>query len=419
MIKPIRLGLSLSLSGAYAAMGRQAEAALRLAVSDINQGGGIRVGGAQSRPVVMECLDDASDPARCAEIYRQLCFTNPVDILLGPYSSRLARAAAPIAGDARRVMINHGGADDELYARGDRTIVAVLSCASDYMARVVPLLAALKMWRKRLAIIAAPTPFAKSVARGVENACAERTAKRGGVRIRVKYSARFDPEAMRETLIPALARNRVNAVVSAGDFTHDVGVIRMLATSHLYIPVLSCVAAGVEDFGRELGDLAEGVVGPSQWEAQARITPELGPSPEEFEKRFAAEYPRIACDYPAAQAYAAAIVAKAAIEISGALDQMKLREAFSDMKTSTLFGDFQIDRVTGRQIAHQILLVQWHGGRKVIIDPEIHAETGEMNLPSGFSLILASFRILKLKIADQLAHESGDEENDNDSTPRD
>ena len=368
----------------------------------------------------MECLDDTSDPSRCAEIYRELCFTNPFDILLGPYSSRLSRAAAPVARDAGRVLVNHGGADDELYARGDRTIVGVLSCASDYMVRLLPLLGGLKMWRKRLAIIAAPTPFAKSVARGVENACAERTAKRGGVRIRVKYSARFDQEAMRETLMPALARNRVNAIVSAGDFAHDVGVIRMLATSQLYIPVLACVAAGVEEFGRELGELAEGVVGPSQWEAQAQITPELGSSPEVFEKRFAAENPMLACDYPAAQAYAAAILANAAIEQSGTLDQFKLREAFSDMKTSTLFGDFQIDRVTGRQIAHKMLLVQWHGGRKVIIDPEIHAATGELNLPSGFSLILASFRILKLKIAEQLAHEPGDDdENDNDSAPRD
>jgi len=41
----IRIGLSLSLTGAYASMGRQAEAALTLFASDTNSSGGIRLDG--------------------------------------------------------------------------------------------------------------------------------------------------------------------------------------------------------------------------------------------------------------------------------------------------------------------------------------------------------------------------------------
>ena len=59
-----------------------------------------------------------------------------------------------------------------------------------------------------------------------------------------------------------------------------------------------------------------------------------------------------------------------ALANAGALDQERMRNAFSDLRVSTLYGDFAIDRVTGRQVGHQMLLVQWHQGNKVIVEPE-------------------------------------------------
>jgi hypothetical protein len=37
------------------------------------------------------------------------------------------------------------------------------------------------------------------------------------------------------------------------------------------------------------------------------------------------------------------------------------------LETTTLYGGFQLDRLTARQIGHRVLLVQWRGGRKVMI----------------------------------------------------
>ncbi len=120
MPQRLSVGLSLSLSGAYAAMGRQAEAAIKLFVDDLNAAGGVNVGG-RTRELALRCHDDQSDARRCAEIFSALCGPERVDLLLGPYSSRLARAAAPIAEAAGMVMLNHGGADDGLYANGSST----------------------------------------------------------------------------------------------------------------------------------------------------------------------------------------------------------------------------------------------------------------------------------------------------------
>ena len=75
-----------------------------------------------------------------------------------------------------------------------------------------------------------------------------------------------------------------------------------------------------------------------------------------------------------------------------------LRAAFADLRTSTMFGDFSIDRVTGRQLGHQMLLVQWHRGKKVIIVPESHDDSGSLGVPSGLRLLLAGIEMLRLSV---------------------
>ncbi len=392
-------------------MGRQAEAALRLFVADTNSAGGVRVDG-ESRQVALECIDDASDPDQCAEIYRSLCIDNRAEILLGPYSSQLTRIAAPLAEQAGKLLVNHGGADDDLYSHDYRMLVGVLSPASDYFAGFIRLVAGLKLWRKRIAVIRSAGNFPQAVANGIERESKERYARRKGVRIRVKYAGPFDPESTPARLFPALLRNHVNALVSAGSYERDVAVMRAITKSTLNIPVLACVAAGVEKFRVDLGEDGEGIVGPSQWEEQVQIDPEIGPPPRQFASGLRAHNPAIACDYPAAQAYAASLLSKIAIESAGSIEAAKVREAFSDLRTTTFFGDFSIDRVTGRQLGHRVLLVQWHGGHKVIIDPEAHVESGTLEFPSGWRLILASLQGLKLTRGKVLRERDDEDEPD-------
>ena len=313
MAGKIRIGLSLSLTGEYAPMGRQADAALSLFASDTNSAGGIRIAG-ERRELEIECFDDASNSERCAEIYRSLCGENRVDLLFGPYSSGLARVAAPLAEQAGMLFVNHGGADDDIFSRHLRLIVGVLSPAGDYFNGFVRLVAGLKLWRKRIAIVRSSGGFAEAIANGIEREANERYARRKGVRIRVKYAGKFDPESTPAKLFPALRRNRVNALVSAGSYEYDLAVMRAVTQSSLNLPVLGCVAAGVEKFRIDLGEDAEGLVGPSQWEDQLQFRPEIGPTPREFIRSMRARSPNIACDYPAAQAYAAALVTKAALE---------------------------------------------------------------------------------------------------------
>jgi ABC-type branched-subunit amino acid transport system substrate-binding protein len=388
-MRTLTLSCSLSLTGDYARMGRQAHAALRLLAADQSQAGGVSINGARYS-LALDPHDDRSDAQECAAIYRSLCSqAHPeVRLLLGPYSSRLTRVAASVAGQRGMLLINHGGAADDLHDQRNRLIVSVLSPASDYLAGLVRLIAGLKFWRKRVAVVSAPSPFARAVVGGFEAGCAARVAHRRGVRLRLKAS--HPTAADREGLLAQLARARANVLVAAGSFEQDVELVRAAIEADLNLPVIACVAAGVAAFSAALGALANGIIGPSQWEEQLAHRTEIGPSAADFARRFRIANPGLGCDYPAAQAYAAGLVAITALKECTSLDHQQLRAALSDLRTSTLFGDFAIDRVSGRQIGHKTLLVQWHEGRKVIIDPEVHAELGALEIPSGWRLILGS-----------------------------
>jgi ABC-type branched-subunit amino acid transport system substrate-binding protein len=391
----IVLGLSLSLTGAFAPIGRQAEDALRLFVADANAAGGVTVNGEHSY-FALRCHDDRGDPNRCAGIYRELCGGTGTDVVLGPYSSRLTAVAAAIADTNGRVLVNHAGSADDLYERGHRMIVGLQTPASQYLNQFLRLLASLKFWRKRLAMIIEPTEFSHAIIAGAEDAAKQRPVRRGGVRIRLKWDEPFDPSHTPQKLVAILRRKRINALVSTGSYRHDLVVMRTITASQLKIPVLACVAAGLSRFRIDLGDRCEGIVGASQWEPNIQAIPELGPRPREFTHRMRTQTRTGECDYIAAQAYAAGVLVTEVLRQVGRINQAEMRERFGRLRTGTLFGAFGIDPETGRQLAHRMLTVQWHQGRKVTIEPGPLSDRGAIEFPSGWRLIAAGARMLKL-----------------------
>src|SRR5882757_5871125 len=175
-MRTISIGLSLPLSGEYAAIGLQIEAAMRLFASDANAAGGVEIAGERCA-LELEYRDDASRRDRAREIYRWLAFERRVNVLFGPYSTALTRVAAAVTDEAGMLLVNHGGAGDDLYPGSlntdrisdrHRMIVGVLSPASDYMCGFVRLISTLKFWRKRVAIVSSKTPFARAIAVGAE-----------------------------------------------------------------------------------------------------------------------------------------------------------------------------------------------------------------------------------------------------------
>jgi branched-chain amino acid transport system substrate-binding protein len=156
-------------------------------------------------------------------------------------------------------------------------------------------------------------------------------------------------------------------VVSVGTFEDDLAVARK-RTSLPERTVLALVAAGLAAFGDELGPLAEGIVGPSQWEPAAGDTPVLGPDSDSFVGAFKEAFHRPP-EYTAAQAFAIGLILmECRRRCGGSLDDAALLGAARALETTTFYGGFGLDPWTGRQVGHRIRLVRWEEGRKRVVD---------------------------------------------------
>ena len=127
------------------------------------------------------------------------------------------------------------------------------------------------------------------------------------------------------------------------------------------------VAAGVDELRHAIGDRVEGLYGPCQWFDDGTDDPADGPNSEWFSHCYrdanGAEPP-----YPAAAAFAAGVVWQRCVKEAGTVESLPVLAASQRLDTTTLFGRFHVDPVTGVQAGHQIRVVQWRGGQRVVLD---------------------------------------------------
>ncbi|MPZ23994.1 MAG: hypothetical protein GEU28_10740 [Dehalococcoidia bacterium] len=120
------------------------------------------------------------------------------------------------------------------------------------------------------------------------------------------------------------------------------------------------------------GRRAEGFTAPSRWAPAARHAVDFGPQPGNVLR--AIEVMGVPADYPAAQTYAACLIAHRCLEVSRAVDDEALWNAACSLDCSTFFGRFRIDERSGLQLAHEMVCLQWREGRRRVVWPGAVAE---------------------------------------------
>ena len=138
----VYLGAAVSLTGKYTTAGEHTQRGYDLAVKTINDAGGITVGGKTYRLEVIY-YDDESTPARGAQLAERLINQDGVEFMLGPYSSGLTKAIAPVTEQYGVPMVEANGASLQLFNKGYRYLFAVLSTTEQYLASAVALAAEL------------------------------------------------------------------------------------------------------------------------------------------------------------------------------------------------------------------------------------------------------------------------------------
>jgi branched-chain amino acid transport system substrate-binding protein len=98
--EPIRVGMTMALTGGVAPIGKQVLAALQIWRDDVNAKGGLL-----GRPVELVYYDDQSNPANIPGLYTKLIDVDKVDLLIGPYATNMVAPAIPVLMQFKKTTI--------------------------------------------------------------------------------------------------------------------------------------------------------------------------------------------------------------------------------------------------------------------------------------------------------------------------
>jgi branched-chain amino acid transport system substrate-binding protein len=365
----ITLGIAVSLTGRYALLGRQVLEGLECYVRDVNAVGGLLLKSENNKlPVVLVVEDDESDETKIRGLVEKLIQHDRVDLLIGPYGSGLTLAAAEVADGLQYVLWNHSGSSDEIFECNLSSIVGILSPASLYLCALLDMFKTIDPAAKRVALFGAKTGFAADMTSGALN-----WIGREGYTLTAYESYRSGIADFRP-LLGRIKDDPPDIFLSVGRVEDDILLGRQLCEVKPRIKAAGLVVAAISRFKSVLREQADGFLAPSQWEPQVRYPVDYGPAEEAFVTHYL-KSATVPIDYPAAQGYAAGVVAQRCVEEVGSIDQKALRDAASQLRFTTFYGPYATDAKTGRQLAHPMLVTQWQRGRKEIVWPREVAET--------------------------------------------
>ncbi len=344
----VTVGLSISLTGRFRSQGQQALQGIRLWQSYINAQGGIAVRNGEKWSVRLIWYDDRSQISFARKNVFQLLREDKVDILLGPYSSSLTMAVVEIAEEYKKI-----------FSHGRRYLVGIASPASAYLRTLPHWLAEESSALSRICVLYSSVgTFGWQVARGIlESAAAHQSVELVPISI---------PLGDHDSILRALFAIGPEIVVLAVSFQDELGIMRTRHRWPSTVRVVAAVAAGVRAFSAELVQIADGVLGPSQWEPGMTFPNIVGPTSDWFLDSFQKQCDRPP-DYMAAGSFATGLVLAECIRLAASLDDEKLRNTASDLDCNTFYGRFRIDSRTGIQTGHRVLLIRWQGGHKVVL----------------------------------------------------
>ncbi|MGC8498443.1 MAG: amino acid ABC transporter substrate-binding protein [Acidimicrobiales bacterium] len=112
-LSPVKIGISLSLSGNFSADGRALQQGYKLWQRDIN-----RVGGLLGHLVVLDIKSDASSPAQVVSNYQALISQDHVALTFGPFSSPLSLLAAQAVSRYGYALVEGAGGAPRVFRAG-------------------------------------------------------------------------------------------------------------------------------------------------------------------------------------------------------------------------------------------------------------------------------------------------------------
>jgi branched-chain amino acid transport system substrate-binding protein len=362
----ITLGAAVSFTGKYSTNGKHTKNGYDLAVARINEAGGIKV---DDKTYLLKIIyyDDESTPARGTQLIERLVNQDKVNFILGPYSSGLTKAIAPVTEKYQVPMVEGNGASRALFTQGYRYLFAVLSTSEQYLQSAVDLAAerAQAMGKEpssvRIAGVFENDPFSQDVRAGVLD-----DAKRHGMKLVIddKLPPEINDMSTSLTKVRAL---KPDLLVVSGHAKGAALVIRQVSEMKIDVPMLALTHCDSAQVIEKFGNTAEYALCASQWDRSLSYRDEWFGTAEEYAKLFEATY-NYAPPYQSAESSATVLTFVDAFQRAGSIDKEKVRDALAATDRQTFYGHIDFDE-TGKNIAKPMVLYQVQDGEYKVIAP--------------------------------------------------
>jgi branched-chain amino acid transport system substrate-binding protein len=353
IVTSIKVGYSLSLSGPLAANGQTARLAHQIWQEDVNAKGGIL-----GRDVELICIDDHTNAASVADIYRKLLADQKVDLLLGGYGNNSISPAMPVAMENKKFFVglmglgvNNALAYDRFFAMiptGPEPNTALTAGFFEIASRQNPK-------PKTVAIIAADADFTKNPIAG-----ARTNAKFYGLDVvsEIKYSLATQDFA---AVLKELGPDRPDILFLCSYLNDSVGLIRAIAEADLNPLLVGGAMIGPQSTAvqSQLGPSVNGIVNYEYWlPTQAMDFPGVSRLIATYQERAKGTPADVLGYYVAPFAYAQLQVVEQAIRATGGVDDGQLADYTRTATFSTVVGDVKFGRL-GEWAMPRVLTVQF------------------------------------------------------------
>ncbi len=362
--KKIVIGFTASQTGAQQVASKKQIEGLQLWVDDVTKAGGIKTKSGTTYMPEMKFYDDESKTDRVQALYTKLINDDKSDILLSPYSSTLVKAAAVVSEQNGKIMITAGAADDATMEQGFKNTFQLYTPASRYLTGAVDALQKADPAAKKIAIVYEKDSFSTSVANALQP-----YAKSKGYDV-VIFEGYDTGTTDFSPFINKITASNPDAILGGGHFADGTTFAKQLYEKKVPVKFVAILVAPPEPTFKDIGDAAQYIIGPSQWEPQVSFSadaakaanlPYYGPSVKAFTDAYVAKY-KDPPSYHSAGGYAQGLVLQKGIEDADGVDQAKLVAALDKFNLMTFYGviKFSTDAKThGKQETHGMVYMQW------------------------------------------------------------
>lgn len=360
----IVIGISLPLTGDFSEPGRGIQRGYEAWAAYINENGGLL-----GRQVRLEMLDDQSSAERVAQDYERLINQEGVDLVFGPFSTRLVIPAAQVAQDHGFLFVEPAGAAPDVFSQGfDNLFYAAPAVADDHYNLLAERILAMPDGERpeTAAYASMDDPFAQGTAYGLKAKLEE-----GGVRTVVDEV--YPPNTTDFSSIAAkITDSKADIVVGGSQYQDGVNLIVALQQLN-YQPKLAAfsTAPTEQEFEAAIGNQTEGILAPTGYTPEADF-----PENQAFVEFYQEENGTLPGE-DEANAWTTGEVVAAAVEAVECADpdpecQQQLIDWLRENEVDTVVGPLSWDEAGRPQSAHMIQ--QWVGGEIRIVLPEEQAE---------------------------------------------